>query len=102
MDEEKMQEIQILEQNLQNMFMQKQSFDMELQETEAGLTEINSSKNDEVFKIVGQLMIKADKSKMKEELVNKENILKMRLDSIAKQESFMMEKLESFRKELIK
>jgi prefoldin beta subunit len=101
MDEKKIQEMQILEQNLQQIFMQKQSFEMELQETEAGLVEINSSKDDEAFKIVGQLMIKTDKAKMKEELVNKENILKMRLDSIAKQEGSLMEKLEGFRKEVI-
>jgi|TARA_Y100000310_G_C20668593_1_gene809015 prefoldin beta subunit len=102
MDEKKMQEMQILEQNLQQIFMQKQSFEMELQETEAGLAELNSSKADEAFKIIGQLMIKTDKEKMKEELVGKEKILKMRLESIAKQEGAFMEKAEELRKEVVK
>ncbi len=66
-DEKKIQEMQMLEQNLQNLFMQKQAFQMELSETEAALKEIEGAK-DEVFKVIGQLMIKTEKAKMSEEL----------------------------------
>jgi len=101
MDEKKMQEMQILEQNLQNIFMQKQSFGMELSETEAGLNEVEKS-GEEVFKIVGQLMVKTSADKVKEELSSKVKILKMRLDSISNQESSLMEKLENLREETSK
>ena len=60
------QEMQMVEQSLQNILYQKQAFQMELSETESALTEIEKS-GDEVFKIVGQLMIKSDKIKIKKE-----------------------------------
>ncbi|MEX0932547.1 MAG: prefoldin subunit beta [Candidatus Pacearchaeota archaeon] len=99
MDQQKLQEMQILEQNLQNSFMQRQSFEMELSETQAGLEELKSSDED-AFKIIGQLMVKTDRKKVIEELSNKVKILEMRLDSLSKQESSLMEKLENMRAEL--
>jgi len=98
---EKIQEMQILEQNLQNLLLQKQAFDMELSETRGALKEIENTK-DEVFKIIGQLMIKADKDKVKEELANKEKILSLRLSTIEKQEGSFTEKLTSLQEEVMK
>ena len=69
--DKKIQEMQILEQNLQSLLLQKQAFQMELSETQSALKEIENS-GEEVFKIIGQLMIKTDKSKIKQELLNKE------------------------------
>jgi len=101
MDQSKVQEMQVLEQNLQNLFMQKQSFQMEFSETQSALKEIENS-GDDIFKMIGQLMIKSDKSKVKEELLNKEKFLDIRLNSIEKQESSLVEKLEKLREEIIK
>ena len=39
----KIQEMQILEQNLQNFLLQKQAFQMELSETQSALKEIENS-----------------------------------------------------------
>lgn len=97
----KIEEMQILEQNLQNLLLQKQSFQMEFSETQASLKEIKNSKDD-VFKIVGQLMVKADKLKVKEELSNKEKILDLRINAIEKQENSLMEKLGKLREEVMK
>lgn len=98
--ENKIQEMQIIEQSLQNILMQKQAFQMEQSETEAALKEIDSS-GDEVFKIVGQLMIRTQKDKIKEELENKKKLLDLRLNNFEKQESSLMEKLETIREEVI-
>ena len=97
----KIQEIQVLEQSLQNLIYQKQVFQMELSETQSALKEIEKS-GEEVFKIIGQLMIKTEKEKIKEELSNKEKILKMRINSIEKQENSIEEKLENLKKEMTK
>jgi prefoldin beta subunit len=97
----KIQEMQMLEQNLQNLLLQKQAFQMELSETQSALKEIENS-DDEVFKVIGQLMIKTDKSKIKEELSNKEKILDLRMKTIEKQENSFMEKLNTARDELLK
>ena len=96
----KIQEMQILEQNLQNILMQKQAFQMEIGENSAALKELESS-GEEVFKIVGQLMIKAKKPKIKEELENKQKLLELRNKTLSDQEKTLSEQLEKIREELI-
>lgn len=96
--ERQIQEIQILEQNLHNLLLQKQAFQMEISETQAAKKEIKNS--EDVFKVIGQLMIKAEKEKVKEELLNKEKLLDLRMQSIEKQETSLEEKLDSLRKEV--
>ncbi len=98
---QKIQEMQMLEQNLQNLLMQKQAFQMEISETIAALKEVETSK-DKVFKVIGQLMIETEKGKMQEELKAKEKILETRINAIKKQEAPLTEQLEKFREELMK
>ena len=98
--ERKIQEMHILEQNLQNLLFQKQAFQMELSETLAAKKEIEKSGED-VFKIIGQLMIKTDREKMKEDLSNKEKLLDLRIKSIEKQEGSLAGKLEGLGKEVL-
>lgn len=95
--EQKAQEMQILEQNLHNILLQKQAFQMELSEAQSAKKEITDSK--EVFKIVGQLMIKSDAKKVSEDLENKEKLLSLRVQSLEKQESEIANALEEMRKE---
>ncbi len=99
--DKKIQEMQILEQSLQNILLQKQAFQLEISETTSALKEIESS-GDEVFKIIGQLMIKTEKSKIKQELIDKEKILEMRIKSIEKQENSLTEQVEKIREEVMK
>ena len=99
MDEQKIQEMQILEQRLQNTILQKQAFQMELAETNAALEELEKA-GDDVFKIIGQLMIKSEKSKIKEELLDKKRILDLRIKTIEKQENSLTEQMEKFQKEI--
>ncbi len=101
MQEQKIKEMQILEQRLQNSILQKQAFQMELAETNSALKEIEKS-GEEVFKIIGQLMIKTEKSKIKEELSGKQKILELRIKSFDKQETSLTEQLDKIRDELTK
>ena len=98
MNQNKIQEMQILEQSLQNLLLQKQSFQMELSETQNALNEIE--KSPEVYKIIGQMMMKTEKPKMKEELTDKEKLLNLRVSTIEKQEDSLSEKLEKLREEV--
>lgn len=100
MEQEKIQEMQILEQRLQNLMLQKQSFQIEFSETEGALGEIQNS--DEVFKIVGNIMLKSNKDSVKSELSEKKNLLDLRIRSIEKQEDSMGKKIEALREELVK
>jgi len=102
MDEKtkKIQEMQILEQSMQQILMQKQAFQMELSETDAALKELDNS-GDEAYKVIGQLMLKSDKKSIKEELENKHKLLKTRADALDKQEEEFSKKLEVIRDEVI-
>lgn len=99
MENNKIQEMQILEQRLQNSIFQRQAFQMELAETDSAIAELEKS-GDEVFKIIGQLMIKTDKSKINEELLDKKKILDLRVKSLEKQESSLNEQIETLRENL--
>jgi prefoldin beta subunit len=99
--QQKIQEIQILEQNLQNLILQKQAFQIELNETENALSEISKSKDD-IFKLVSNIMIKTDKEKLEKELKQKKELLSLRLTSIEKQETKLSEQVENLRKEIMK
>jgi prefoldin beta subunit len=95
-----LQEIQFLEQNLQNILFQKQAFQMELSESKESLKELENS-NDEVFKIIGQLMIKYEKPKIKEEISNKIKIIELRIKTLEKQEATFSERMEKLREEFL-
>ncbi len=99
-DNQKFQEMQLLEQNLQTILFQKQAFDMELSETRAALKEIKDSQED-VFKIIGQLMIKKEKKEIIKELEEKEKLLSSRINIMEKQEVTLSEKLEETRQKLM-
>ncbi len=99
MDEKKIQEMQILEQKLQNTVLQKQSFQIELAETSSALIELDKA-GDEVFKVIGQLMVKSDKNKMKEELLSKQKILELRIGSFEKQENLFSSQLDKLQQEI--
>jgi prefoldin beta subunit len=96
-----LEQIQFLEQTLQTILYQKQAFELELSETESSLEEIEKSKGD-AFKIVGQIMIKTDSTKIKDELINKIKIIKLRSEHLSKQELSIVEKIEKLREELVK
>jgi prefoldin beta subunit len=100
-NEQKIQELQILEQRLQNSILQKQAFEMELAETNSALKEVEKS-GEEVFKIIGQLMIKSEKSKIQEELLSKQKILEIRIKTFEKQENSLTEQVEKIRDEMTK
>ena len=99
--ENKIQELQILEQTMQNILIQKQSFQIELAETQGALEELKKSGND-VYKIIGQLLIKTEKAKTIAELEEKKKMFELRLKSFENQEKNIREKIEKIREELIK
>ena len=99
--ERKIAELQLLEQNLQNLSLQKQAFDFELSESEHALEELSGSKG-EVFKIVGQVMIKSEKNTLKDELEKKVKLLSLRVKAFESQEKDINERADAIREELTK
>jgi len=105
LDEEtkkKIQELQMLEQNMQQFLMQKQAFSMELDEVNLCLDELNG-KEEEIFKIIGnKIIIKTTKEKIEKELNHKKELIDLRLKTMDKQEQEFLNKTEALREEVIK
>jgi len=99
--EEQIKELQMLEKNMQAIMMQRQAFEMELNEIQNALNELNKS-GEEIYKIAGNIMIKAEKKQILEELNHKKGLLELRLKSISSQEKELEENSESLREKVLK
>jgi prefoldin beta subunit len=95
------QDLQIMEQNMQNLLLQKQAFLMEMSETENALEELKNA-TDDVYKIIGQIMIKSKKAEVEKDLKHKKDILNLRIKSIEKQEDSIKDEVVKKRDEVIK
>ncbi len=99
--EENIKELQLLEQNLSNLLFQKQAFQLELNELSSAVSELDDSKGD-VFKILGNVMIKSNKEKLKKELNEKKDIVDLRVKNIEKQDKMLQDRVEELRKVVLK
>lgn len=97
---QKIQNLQLMEQGFQSLLVQKQTFQIELNEINNAVEEIGKAKGD-VFKIIGQIMLKADKNELKKDLLEKKSVLEVRLKSIDKQELSFREDVERIRGEIV-
>lgn len=98
--ESKIKELQTLEHSLQSILMQKQAFQMELGETENAIEELGKTKED-VYKIVGNIMIKQAKEETLKDLKNKKDLILLRLKSMAGQEKSLADDSEKLRKDVL-
>lgn len=95
----KINQLSMMEQNLQNFALQKQQFQAQMMEVESAEKELKVSK--EAFKIIGSIMVASDKDKLQKELAEKKEVLNVRIDSIEKQESKIKDKAEAMQKEVL-
>jgi len=99
--EKKIQQLQLIEQNLHSIINQKQTFQMQLSENENALEELEKTKKD-VYKIIGTIMVNSDKEDVKNELKEQKEILDLRIKTLEKQENKFKEKAEEIQKEVMK
>ena len=98
--QEKIAKLQGLEQNLQNFLMQRQQFQTQLMEIDSALDEIE--KTDNAYKIVGNIMVKTGKEDLKKDLIQKKELMEIRITSLEKQESQLQEKAQELKDEVMK
>ncbi|MBW3020814.1 prefoldin subunit [Candidatus Woesearchaeota archaeon] len=99
MNNEKIQQLQTIEQNLQSFLTQKQQLQQELLEVDSSIEEL--SKTDKAYKIVGSIMISSNKEDLSKELEIKKDIVEQKLKIIQQQEDKIKEKAETLRKEVM-
>lgn len=85
--QERLLRLQQLQQTLQSVLAQKQQVEMEQTEVEQTLTELQKTVDDAViYKAIGSLLVKAEKAKVTEELVERKELLTTRNTVLARQE----------------
>lgn len=99
--EQKIAQLQVMEQNLQSLGAQRQAFHAQLMEVENALSEAENAKAP-LYKIVGNIMIAAEKEQISKDLTSRKEVLEMRLKSLQKQEDALKEKAEHLQSEVVK
>ncbi len=103
MDEElqkRIQNLQSLEQDFQQLVSQKQNIQLELNESNTALEEVQKTDKD-VFQVLGNVMVSADKDKLKKDLEETKQNLDSRLKTLEKQETSLRENIERIRNEVM-
>jgi len=97
--QQKISQLQLFEQSLQNVLVQKQQFQSQLVEIESALNEIGTAK--EVYKIVGNIMVDSKKDDLKKDLTSKKEIIELRIKTLEKQENNIKEKATKMQSEVL-
>lgn len=95
----KVNQLQILQQNIQAVLMQKQQFQSQLVELDSALQEIKTTS--QAYKIVGKVMIASSKGELQKELQEKKELVDVRVKNLEKQERSLRENMEKLQKEVI-
>ena len=98
--ETKLNQLQMLEQSMQNLLMQKQQFQLQQVEIESALKELE--KVNEAYKIVGNIMVLSKKDDLKADLTSKKEIVELRIKNMEKQENQLREKASKLQNEVVK
>ena len=98
--EKKINQLQMLEQSIQNLSMQKQQFQLQQVEIESALKELE--KVNEAYKIVGNIMVLSKKNDLKEDLNSKKDVMDIRIKNFEKQENHLREKASKLQNEVLK
>jgi prefoldin beta subunit len=97
--QEKIQQLQLIEQNLQNLLGQKQQFQSQMFELDGALKEIEVSP--QAYKIIGGIMVLTEKEKLKKDLSEKKELVELRISSIEKQEKQFKDRAKDIQQEVL-
>ncbi|MFD1511825.1 prefoldin subunit beta [Halomarina rubra] len=99
--QEKIEELQDLQETAQNVAMQKQQADSTLAESEAALDQFEEIDEDTtMYQEVGELLVQTDYDNAKDDLEEKVDSLEIRVETLNKQEERVQERFEELQQEL--
>ena len=99
--ENKIAELQLIEQTAQNILMQKQTLHTQLLEIDNALKELKNTK-EKPYKIIGTVMIETNKKDLEKDLNEKKQTFSLRIKKLEKQEDQLKKNSEELQKELLK
>jgi len=88
--EEDLKQLQLIEEGVNNLLLQKQQFQSQLLEVESALSELG--KTEDAYRIVGNIMVHSKKGDLDKDLKEKKKMLDLRIKNLEKQEETMKEK----------
>jgi len=97
--QEKIQQLQLLEQNMQQFHTQRQQFQAQLAEVDSALKELENAK--EAYKIIGNIMVSSNKEELQKNLKEKKEIVELRIKTMEKQEGHLKNKAKKIQEEVL-
>lgn len=98
--EQKIQQLQLYEQSVQNIILQKQQFQSQITEIESALKELETATIS--YRIIGNIMVNSEKEAIKRDLELRKSQAEMRIKALEKQESKIKEKAQTLQSEIMK
>jgi len=98
--EDNIQQLQLYEQSVQNILLQKQHLQSELTEIGSALQELEQTSKS--YRIIGNIMVEAKQGELISDLTKKKSIAEIRIKALEKQEKTIKEKAESLQSEVMK
>jgi prefoldin beta subunit len=99
-DENIEQEYLILQQQLRNVLIQKETIKLQIAEIDSALSELEKTKEEKVYKVVGNVMVKKSKEEVEKELKEGKEDLQIRVESLEKIEKDLIEKIKNIEEKL--
>lgn len=97
-EQKKMQEIRHYQLQLQNVLAQKQELMLEKAEIEEALQQIEKTTQQNVLKIVGNIIVARSKAEIKKELNDKKEFIEIKLKNLEKIEKKLIQNLSELQK----
>lgn len=99
--QERLLRLRQLQQTLQGVLTQKQQLELELTENEQASEELEKLSDDAViYKSIGSLLVKAEKSKVTADLNDRKELLNMRIKVLGRQEERLRKQLKGLQERL--
>jgi len=93
---------QLYQQQIQNVLAQKETLNIQLIEISKALEGLEKTKETEVYKIAGPILVKSKKAEVKKDLKEKEDAIRARLKTLESGEKRIKEKIEELRDKISK
>ncbi len=99
-NDNKVLELQQIEQSLQNLLSKRENLNNQLREVDEALKNLKNS--DENYKIVGNIMVKRDKEDLIKELNDKKESIIVKIKNIEKHEDLLKKRSNEIQQQLLK
>ncbi len=97
---ELLMQFQSYQQQMQNVMIQKETLKMQSLEIEKAVEELNGTKQENAYKIVGSVMVKKDINELKKELADSKEDFGLKIKSLDTVELKIKEKLKDLQGKL--